>query len=125
VPVGVDRPAAFPAEQAVQRQARNLPEDIPQGHVDPAQGIVQHRPVSPVGTDERRLPGVLDLQRVASHQERLQEVFDGGLDGAGPLRKRGAAQPVQSRLIGQDLDHDQPDAGGCREDRADFGDLEI
>ena len=52
VSVGVDGLSALSTQQPIDRQAGVLTEDVPQGHVDTADGVVEHRTVAPVGTDE-------------------------------------------------------------------------
>src|SRR5262245_32338951 len=44
VAIGIDGPAALAAENLVERQAGPLAEDVPQGHIDAAQSVVEHGP---------------------------------------------------------------------------------
>jgi len=82
VAVGIDGLAALAAEKLVDRHAGALAEDVPQGHIDTADGVVEHRAVAPVGADKGRLPHVLDLRRVLAEYERLEETIDGRLHDA-------------------------------------------
>src|SRR5581483_1953268 len=116
VPVRLDRLAALPAEQLVHRHPGALAEDVPQGHVHAADGVAEDRPVAPVRADEARLPHVLDAERVLAEEERPEVLVDGGLDGADALGEGGAAEAVEPRLAGLDLDDDEADAGGRGED---------
>ena len=60
--VGVerDRLADLAPEELVDGQAGLLAEDVPEGAVDPAQGVVERDPAAEVGRDVRGLPDVLD-----------------------------------------------------------------
>ena len=120
--VGVDGFAAFAAQKLVDRQFRAFAEDVPQRHIDPRERVSQHRPVSPVRADEGRLPDVFDARGVFPDEKGLQELVDGCLDGAGPLREGRAAQTVKSRFIRQHFDDHQADIRRGRENRLDVGD---
>src|SRR5207245_1628168 len=50
--VRIDGIPAFAAKQLVNRHPGPFAENVPQSHVDAAQGIAEHRPVAPVGADE-------------------------------------------------------------------------
>ena len=125
VPVGVDRVTAFSAQQSVHRQSGVLAKDVPQGHVDTTDGIVEHRTVSPVGTDEGRLPDVFNVQGVLAKQKWTQVLVDGSCDHPGPLGERGTTEPVKTGLVGVDPDDDQPDSRWSGQDGPDIGDLGI
>src|SRR5262249_49859630 len=112
VAVGVDGLAAFAAEELIHGHAGPLAEDVPQGHVHAADGVVEHRAVAPVGADERGLPDVLDLGGVLADEERLEEAVDGGLNHASALGEGGTAQAVEPRLAGGHLDDDKADLRG-------------
>ena len=60
--VGVerDRLADLAAEQLVDGHAGPLAEDVPEGAVDAAQGVVERDAAAEVGGDVRGLPDVLD-----------------------------------------------------------------
>src|SRR5438105_13488718 len=58
--VGIDGVAALAAKQLIHRQPRAFTKDVPQGHIDAAHRVTEHRPVSPIRADEGRLPDVLD-----------------------------------------------------------------
>ena len=51
--------------------------DVPQGHVDAGDGVVQHRAVAPVAVDHRHLKGLFDPRDVAADDERLEVMLDG------------------------------------------------
>ena len=90
----------------------------------PLMALKSTRPVAPVRADVGGLPDVLDLVGVAADEERLQVLLDGGLDDQRALGEGGAAEAVQARLAGHDLDDDEADAVGRGEDRLDVGDLQ-
>ena len=110
--------AALATEELIDRHTRALALDVPQRHVDAAQRVVEHRPAAPVRRHVRRLVDVLDVVGVAADEERLEVLLDRGHDRQRPLRKRRAAQPVQSWLARLDLDDDQADAIRRGADRA-------
>ena len=64
------REAALAPEQLVDRHVGPLALDVPQGLVQAAQGIVQHRAVAPVGAGVGVLPHVLDAIHVPALGER-------------------------------------------------------
>ena len=45
--------------------------DVPQRHVDAADGVVQHRAVAPVGVDVHHVPQVFDVGRVAALEQAV------------------------------------------------------
>ena len=100
--------AALAAEQLVHRHSGPLAENVPQGHVHAADGVAQHRAVAPYDDDERRLPDVLDLQRIFAEEERLEVLVHSRFDDPRPLGEGGAAESVQARLAGHHLDR-RPD----------------
>jgi hypothetical protein len=124
VGVRVDGRAALASEQLIHRHPSPLAEDVPQRHVHAAERIAQHGPVSPVRTDERRLPHVLDRQRVLADEEWLEVFVDGRFNRPRTLRECGAAEAVQPRLVGEHLDDHQPNARRRGEDGADVRDLQ-
>ena len=60
---------------------------------------------------------------IAADQQRLEVVLDRGVHRQQPLGEGGAAEAVQARLGGLDLDHRQADARGRREDAFHISDL--
>jgi hypothetical protein len=125
VAVDVGGGPALAAPQLVAGHARLLALDVPQGHVQPADGVVEHRPVAPVAADHRRLPEVLHVARVAPHGEGPQVAIEGLLDGPTALRERRAAQPVQARLARPHADDDQPRAHRLGQKRLDGFDPQL
>src|SRR5262249_9936264 len=77
VAIRIDRLAALAPEELVDRHACALAEDIPQGHVDAADGVAEHRPVAPVRAEEAGTLNVLDGGRVLADEEGLEEAVDG------------------------------------------------
>ena len=112
-----------PAPELVARHAVNLPEDVPQRDVDPADRGAAHDPVAvPEMLAVHHLPQMLDARRVLPDQE-LADVLDRARDGAGvPLQRRLAPAP-QPRLIGQDLHEDPVPHAGVTDESLDGGDL--
>ena len=80
------------AEQLVDRHAQRLALDVPQGHVDAAQGAGEHRAAAIEGVAVDRLPVMDHLARVFAHQVRL-DFLDGGRDGRRPALDDRLAQP--------------------------------
>src|SRR5262249_61033379 len=70
VAVGVHGLAALAPEELVNGQPGPLAEDVPQGHINAADRVPEHRAVPPVRADEARLPGVLDQHWVLADEER-------------------------------------------------------
>ena len=64
VRVAVDGEAALAAQKLINRKTRPLAFNIPERHIDAAQGIVEHRPVPPIRTRIGGLPKVFDIVRV-------------------------------------------------------------
>ena len=97
--------------------------DVPERLVDAGHRVVQDRPRAPVGADVRGLPDVLDSVGVLADEERAEVLLDGGDDGERTLGEGGAAEAVESGLVGLDLDDHEPDAVGRGADRLDVGNL--
>jgi hypothetical protein len=55
--------AALAARELINGHARLPSLDIPQGLIDTAEGVIQHRAILPIGTVVARLPDVLDTVR--------------------------------------------------------------
>ena len=119
VPVDGRSLPALAAQELIDGHPRLLALEVPQRHVDPREGVVEHRSVPPVAVDHGHLPEFLDARYVAPEDERLQMVLDRRVDGTEPLREGGAPQPVQPGLGGDDLHHHQSAAGGLGEDGLD------
>ena len=117
--VGIDGFAAFAAGELIDGHAGLAPLDVPQRLVDAADGVVQHRTVLPVGAVVAGLPDVLDPVGGLAQQKRLEIFLHGGLHQVGALGERGAAVAVEAILVGGDLDHGEPHAGGLAFDHAD------
>ncbi len=69
------------AQQLVDGSAQRLAFDVPEGLVQAAETIVQHGPITPVGTGVGVLPHVLDAVDVPAFCERVQVLVYGGCDG--------------------------------------------
>ena len=123
VRVAVRRLARLAAEKLVHGHPGLAALDVPQRHVDAADGVVEHGAVAPVGARVERLPGVLDPVRGLADQERLQVALHRRHHEVGALREGGAAVAVEPVLVGRDLDHHQPQPGRRRGDRAHVRDL--
>ena len=123
VRVAIRRLAALAAHKLVHRHAGLAALDVPQRLVHAADGVVQHRPVLPVGAVVAGLPDVLDAVRGLAEQQRLEVLLHGGTHQVGALREGGAAVAVEAVLVGRDLDHREPHAGGRALDHADVLDL--
>src|SRR5262249_43109517 len=124
--VGVERDG-FPdlaPEELVHRQAGLLAEDVPEGAVDPAQGVVQGDSAPEVGRDVRGLPDVLDPVAFLAEEERLDMLIDRRGDGQRALAVRGAADAVEPRLAREDLHDDEVLALDLSEDRLHVRDLQ-
>ena len=79
--VGVDAhpPPRGAAQKLVHRNAERLALDVPEGHVDAAQGAGEDRPAPVEGVTVDRLPVVDDLARVLADQVGL-DLLDGRRD---------------------------------------------
>jgi len=113
--VGVDigSLAAFAADEIVDRHVGHAAFDIPEGLIDAADGVVEHRAVFPVRAVVAGLPDVFDLIDGVVFEEGLQVAIDGGLDEVGALGEGGTAVAVEAVLIGGDFDDVEADAGGA------------
>ena len=87
--------AAAAAPELVAGHARRLALDIPQRHLQRADGVVQHRAVAPVAVVHGAVPEVGDGAGVAADGERLEVAFDGRLHGPEALGEGAAAPAVQ------------------------------
>ena len=98
--VGVQRDcfADLASEELVDGQAGLLAEDVPEGAVDPAQGVVERDPAAEVGRDVRGLPDILDPVALLADEQWLDVLIDRRGDGQRALAMRGAADPVKPRL---------------------------
>ncbi len=123
VRVAVRRLAALAAEELVDGHPGLSPLDVPERHVDAADGVVEDRPVPPVRARVEGLPRVLDPIRGLADEERLQVAFHRGRDEVGALGEGGAAVAVEPVLVGRDLDHDEPQPRRRGGDRAHVLDL--
>ena len=118
--IKVRRLTAFAAQELVDGHSRLPPFDVPQGLVDSANRVVEHRPVSPIGTVVHGLPQVLDPVRRPPDQKRTEVLLHGGHYQVRALCERGAAVAVEPILIGDNLHHDQSHVTGL-----DHNDLHI
>ena len=66
------------------------------------------------------MPDVFDPVRRLAQEERLEVPLHRGLHEVGALREGGATVPVEAILVGGDLDHREPHAGGLAFDHADI-----
>ena len=124
VGVGIDGSgfAALAAEELVDGHAGQFAFDIPQGHVDTGDGVVEHGAVAPVMMDHHGLPEVFDAGDVSADEHGSEMILDGGVNGAEGLGEGGAAEAVEAGLGGDDLDDDEAGAVGLGEDGLDVGD---
>ena len=120
--VAVGRLAAFSAQELVDGQPRLAALDVPEGHVHPADGIVQDRAVPPVGAIVAGLPGVIDPVGRLAHQERLQVSLHRGNHQVRPLREGGASVAVKAVLVGEDLHNHQTQSSRSGGDHLDVPD---
>ena len=95
--IRIDRPPALAAQNLIERQPGSLAQNVPQGHIDAADRIVERWPVPPIAAEPRGLPDVLDLRCVLADQERLKIFIDGRLHDAGLISGPKAGFPRQSR----------------------------
>src|SRR5258708_1666685 len=92
--------------QLVDRRAERLSQDVPQRHVDAAQGCGPHSSVCvPEGLPIHDLPEVFDSAWILPDDERA-EVFDGADYGLRLPLKCCLAPTPQAVLVGQHLDED-------------------
>ena len=89
------RPPVAAAEQLVDGHPGPLAFDVPQGLVDPGDGVVQHRTVAPVAVHHHHPPQLLDPVDVASDEEGCNVAFEGGLHSEDALGEGGAAHAVE------------------------------
>ncbi len=109
-------------QQLVKGHPRTFALDVPQRLVDAGDGVVEHGAVPPIAVDHRHLPRLLDPVDVTADQERVEVLFDRGVDGPEALGKRRATQPVKSIVRCEDLYYDEPGAGRLSENGLDIGD---
>ena len=70
--------------------------------------VVQHRTIAPVGAVVHRLPEIVDAVGLLADQKRLQVLLHGRHNQIGALRESAAPISIEPVLIGDHLDHDQP-----------------
>src|SRR5205823_3140152 len=81
------------AEQLIERHAGAFGFDVPEGDVDAAHRIEQHRPIAPIRAHITRLPDILDFVYIAPDQKGLQILLDRRLNDKRTLCK-GRAPPT-------------------------------
>src|SRR5690606_5810225 len=92
--------------------------DVPQGLIQSAQCVVQHRAVTPVGTYIGGLPDVFDIMNVLAPAKVVEILIDCRYDSMRTLTEGGASQTVQTVLVGFHFYHHQFDSiRGCGECR--------
>src|SRR5207253_3115661 len=74
--IGIDGVSTFAAEKLVDRHVGPFAKDVPQGHIDAAEGVAEHGAVAPIGADEPRLKNVFNLERILAQKKRLQVFID-------------------------------------------------
>ena len=102
--------ATFATPKLIDGHVGDFAFDVPQGHVDTADGVVEHGAVAPVGVDHHQLPHVFAVAGVTTDQQWLEIIFDRFDHQCGPLGKRGTAQTKQPILVGFDFDDDDTNA---------------
>ena len=98
---------AFAAQKLVDGHPRAFALDVPQRDIHAGDRVVEYGTVAPVPVDHGHLPDVFDAVDVASDEKRFQVFFEGGMYGVKSLRKRGAAETVETGLRREDFDHDE------------------
>ena len=106
--------AAFAAEQLIKRHVGKLRLDIPQRHIDSADGRHRNRAAPVVGAPIEELPDVLGVAGVLPDQVRNQVVLQIGRSHCLAALERRVAQPVDA-LVGHDLQRDVGLAGPADE----------
>src|SRR5439155_18244574 len=94
--------AALAAEQVVERHARHLGLDIPQGDVDRGNGAQGDRPPAPIGSSVKKLPDILDPARILADQRGDDMVLQIGNHGQLAAVQSGVSDTVDT-LVGHDL----------------------
>src|SRR5579862_6859937 len=112
VRVGVGSFPALAPSKLINGHSRLTAFDVPKRLIDPADGVVQHGAVFPIGTVITGLPDVLDPVRRLIQEEWPEILLDRGLDQIRALGEGGAPVAVQSVLVGCDLYHAEPHAFG-------------
>ena len=107
------------AQQIIDRHAGLLALDIPQRHIDTAQGRVEDGPCTPITAGKKRLPNIFDAADLAADQHRPQALFDRGDHRRGVVVLAGRADTVKPGLVGDNLD-DYPGAVCTSANTADF-----
>ncbi len=122
VGVGVDGFADLAAGELIDGHAGLAALDVPEGLVDSADRVVEYGTVLPIGAGVTGLPDVLDAVGGLAHEKGLEVLLDGRFDEVGALGEGGAAIPVETVLVGGDLDDREADARGGALDDADVFD---
>ena len=107
--------AALAAPQLIHGHVGDFALDVPQCHVDTADGVVEHGAVAPVRVDHHHLPHVFAVARITADEQWLEVVFDGFDHQGSALGEGGTAITDQPILVCFDLDDDNPDAIGSRQ----------
>ena len=116
--VGAQIVADLAAEQAPDRHAERFAENVPEGHLDAADGghaVDAQAPEAVAGQD---LVALLDVARILADQQRL-EVLDGADDRARLPFQRGLAPPDEPGHVRLDADEHPVAHFGIADDRAD------
>src|SRR5690606_32642502 len=123
VGVAIDGKPALSSQQLVYRYTQQLAFDIPQGLIQAAQRVIQHRSVAPVRTYIGGLPDIFDVVHVFAAAKIIQVFVDGRNHSMGALAESGAAHTIQTRLVGLGFYYDQLNAIGSGGDRRYFADF--
>src|SRR5699024_2916724 len=110
VGVGEQPGAGGAAEQLVQRLARLLRGDVPQGHVDRGDRAHRHRAAAPVRAAVEVLPDRLDLRLVPADQGGGDMIAEVGGDGE-LAAVQGAVAQYDETIAGGDRDGDEVATG--------------
>jgi hypothetical protein len=123
VSVNHSRTTALAAQQLVDRHAGLASFDVPKRLIDTADGIIEDRTIAPVRGVVHGLPQVFNAIGWFAQEEGLQIAIDCLDNQLGALCECRAAVSVETILIGQNFDHDQPYARGRGCDNRDVFDF--
>ena len=124
--MGIDRHAiaGLAAEQAPDRHAQILAQDVPERHLDAGDGRGADDAHAPEAMLVHHAIGLLDVARIAADEQRRQ-ILHGADDGARLPFEGGLAPAVEPRLVGLDLDEDPVAHLGIDDGGLDGGDFHV
>ena len=96
--------------QIVNRHTGHLALDVPQSHINAGHRIVGDRAVAPIGVVHHHFPKVFNVGDIAANEQGLEILIDKIRYQLMSVSEGSAAETVETRFAGFNLDDDQVDS---------------